>query len=156
MTNIGLGKCATTCTAARDAGVNLGFFSANECFWQIRYQSSTLTGAANRTIVAYKEAAAQDPDAANSSTNYLITTEWRLPHGSYPATPEDAMIGQMYIDYEPVSASIAIGDTSSWVFNNSGLQSGDSLPGLLGYEVDAVDAGLAHGNSYTDELSFSR
>ncbi len=132
-------------TAARDAGVNLGFFSANECFWQIRYQASALTGAPNRTIVAYKEAASQDPDAANSSTNYLTTTQWRLPHGSYPATPEDALIGQMYIDFEPVSGSILIGDTSSWVFENSGLQSGDTLPGLLGYEVDQVDSGSPTG-----------
>ena len=132
-------------TAARDAGVNLGFFSANECFWQIRYQASALTGAPNRTIVAYKEAAAQDPDAANSSTNYLITTEWRAPHGSYPATPEDALIGQMYIDFEPVSGPISIGDTSNWVFDNSGLQSGSTLPGLLGYEVDQVDQGSPSG-----------
>ena len=131
--------------AARDAGVNLGFFSANESFWQIRYQASAITGAPNRTIVAYKEAASQDPDASNPSTNYLITTEWRLPHGSYPATPEDALIGQMYIDYEPVSSSILIGDTSNWVFNNSGLNSGDTLPGLLGYEVDAVDQGSPAG-----------
>jgi N,N-dimethylformamidase beta subunit-like protein len=132
-------------TAARDAGINLGFFSANECFWQIRYQASALTGAPNRTIVGYKEAAAQDPDAVNSSTNYLITTEWRAPHGSYPATPEDALIGQMYIEFEPVSGSILIGDTSNWVFDNSGLQSGSTLPGLLGYEVDQVDQGSPSG-----------
>ncbi len=131
--------------AARDAGVNLGFFSANESFWQIRYQASALTGDPNRTIVAYKEAAAQDPDASDSSTNYLITTEWRLPHGSYPATPEDALIGQMYIEYEPASGPIVIGNTSNWVFSNSGLQSGDLLTGLLGYEVDQVDQGSPAG-----------
>jgi hypothetical protein len=132
-------------TAARDARVNLGWFSANECFWQIRYQSSELTGSANRTVVAYKEDAAQDPDAANPSTNYLITTKWRLLHGSYPATPEDALIGQMSIDFEPVSAAIAIGDIANWVFDNSGLQNGDTLAGLLGYEVEAVDSGSPPG-----------
>jgi hypothetical protein len=138
-------------TAARDAGVNLGSFSANECFWQIRYQPSDVTGADNRTIVAYKEAASQDPDATNPSTNFLITTQWRLPHGSYPATPEDSLIGQMSIDFEPVvgpnggGANIAIGNTSNWVFDNSGLQNGDTLPGLLGYEVDAVDSGSPPG-----------
>ncbi len=134
-------------TAARDAAVNLGFFSANECYWQIRFQSSPLTGAANRTIVAYKEAAAQDPDAtdSDSSNDYLITTAWRLSHASYPATPEDALIGEMYIEFEPVSGSIVIGDTSSWVFNDTGLQNGSTLPGLLGYEADAVDSGSPSG-----------
>jgi hypothetical protein len=131
--------------AARDAGVNLGFFSANEVFWQIRYQASAVTGAPNRTIVAYKEAAAQDPDASNPSMNYLMTTQWRLPHGSYPSTPEDALIKQMYIDFEPVNGPILIGDTSNWVFSNSGLRSGDTLPGLLGYEVDQVDQGSPTG-----------
>jgi len=95
--------------------------------------------------VAYKEAASQDPDAANSSTNYLITTQWRFPHSSYPATPEDSLIGQMYNGFEPASDPIVIGDTSNWVFDNSGLHSGDSLPGLLGYEVDQVDAGSPPG-----------
>src|ERR1700730_9410402 len=29
-------------TAARDAGVGLGFFAANECYWQIRYETSPI------------------------------------------------------------------------------------------------------------------
>jgi len=39
---------------ARDSGVNLGFFTANTCFWQIRYEPSPVTGDADRTIVGYK------------------------------------------------------------------------------------------------------
>src|SRR5262249_2934890 len=42
--------------AARDAGVSLGFFSSNTCFWQIRYRSSSVTGAPDRTIICYKSA----------------------------------------------------------------------------------------------------
>ena len=40
--------------AARDAGVNLGFFGANAIYWQIRFEPSPTTGAANRVIVCYQ------------------------------------------------------------------------------------------------------
>jgi len=38
-------------TNARDAGINLGFFSANEMTWQVRLETSSLTGIANSTVV---------------------------------------------------------------------------------------------------------
>ena len=41
---------------ARDRGVHLGFLGADACFWQIRFEPSA-RGDADRTIVAYKEAA---------------------------------------------------------------------------------------------------
>ncbi|MGE5657410.1 MAG: N,N-dimethylformamidase beta subunit family domain-containing protein [Actinomycetota bacterium] len=46
---------------ARNAGVSLGFFGANICYWQIRLEPSRITKDLNRTIVAYKEMADQDP-----------------------------------------------------------------------------------------------
>src|SRR5918912_3318205 len=42
---------------ARDHGVNLGFFAANTCYWQIRLEPSPANGAANRTEVGYKDIA---------------------------------------------------------------------------------------------------
>jgi hypothetical protein len=64
-------------TAARDAGVGLGFFSANSMYWQIRYEPSPITGVADRTIVGYKETANQaDPDASDPATYPLITTRF--------------------------------------------------------------------------------
>ena len=123
-------------TAARDAGINLGFFSANDIYWQIRFESSPITGSPNRTIVAYKESASNDPDALNPATYYLVTTRWRDPHVTLPANPEDSLTGVMYNEFEPVSADVLIGDTSSFVFANTGLNPGDTLTGLLGPEVD--------------------
>jgi hypothetical protein len=42
--------------AARDAGVNLAFFSGNEDFWKVRWENSTDgTGTPYRTLVTYKE-----------------------------------------------------------------------------------------------------
>jgi hypothetical protein len=125
-------------TAALDQGVNIANLSANICYWQVRVEPSPITGEANRTIVGYKETASQDPDAQIPSLNYLITTEWRFPHGSYPASPEDALFGVMYNNHEPVSADILIGDTSNSLFNFTGLNPGDTLTGLLGPEVDSM------------------
>ncbi len=52
--------------AARDAGVNLAFFSGNEVFWKTRWENSISTGNASyRTLVTYKETHANakiDPD----------------------------------------------------------------------------------------------
>ena len=42
--------------AARDAGVNLAFFSGNEIFWKTRWENSIDgSGTAYRTLVSYKE-----------------------------------------------------------------------------------------------------
>ena len=42
--------------AARDAGVNLAFFSGNEVFWKTRFEPSQAgTSTPNRTLVSYKD-----------------------------------------------------------------------------------------------------
>ena len=42
--------------AARNAGKHLAFFSGNEVYWKVRYESSIAgTSTANRTLVCYKE-----------------------------------------------------------------------------------------------------
>ena len=126
-------------TAARDAGVGLGFFSADTMYWQIRYEPSPITGVADRTIVGYKETAAQDdPDASNPATYPLITTAFRNVHGDLPGQPEDAVVGIMYNSEEPASGDIIVENTGTWIFTNTGLSDGDHLPGILGYEVDAL------------------
>jgi hypothetical protein len=120
--------------AARDAGVNLGFFSANTCYWEIRLDPSPITGQPYRTEVSYKWNAALDPLTQDPTRYYLITTQWRLPHGSLGGMPEDEMMGSLY-DYE-AAGDIVISDNSSWIYAGTGLAVGDHLPGLLGYEVD--------------------
>ncbi len=123
---------------ARDLGVNLGFFSSNVCYWQVRFEPSPLTGDANRTLVGYKESWAQDPMAANPATYYLVTNRWRDSNVALPGIPEDGLVGVMYNEHQPVSADILIGDPTSWVFANSGLVSGSLLGGLVGYEADRI------------------
>ncbi len=125
-------------TAARDSGVNLGFFSANTMYWQIRFEASPATGAADRTIVCYKDLWELDPAAGQTSTYHLVTNLWRDDKVSRPANPESSLIGVMYNDYEPVDSDIIVADASNWVFANTGLHNGSALKGLLGYEVDRI------------------
>ena len=50
------GPARTNVQAARDAGVNMAFFSGNEFFWKTRWENSVDgTGTPYRTLVCYKE-----------------------------------------------------------------------------------------------------
>jgi Bacterial Ig domain len=119
---------------ARDHGINLAFFAANVCYWQIRFERG-LDGQVDRTMVGYKESAfTADPYALDSdpTNDKYITTYWRQ-NNTKP--PEDALVGVAYFE-DPVNADIVISDASGWMFQSTGLSSGSRLTGLLGYEVD--------------------
>jgi hypothetical protein len=86
-------------TAARDAGVNLAFFSGNESFWKTRWEASTdASHTANRTLVSYKETHANAViDPADPPT---WTGTWRDPRFSPPADggrPENALTGTIFM-----------------------------------------------------------
>ena len=119
--------------AARDNGIDLAFFGSNVAYWQIRFEPSSITGDADRTIICYKN---KDSDPISSAddlpTRRLTTVKFR----SHPVDrSEDALVGVMY-ESDPVQGDIVISDASSWVFEGTGLKAGDLLPNLLGYEVD--------------------
>ena len=66
--------------AARDAGVNLAFFSGNESFWKTRWENSIAGGSTTdyRTLVSYKETHANakiDPGTGDPTW----TGTWRDP-----------------------------------------------------------------------------
>ena len=88
-------------TAARDLGVNLGFFGANACYWQIRLEPSAIDGGADRVQVGYKETAANDPYAldADPTNDQYITNQWRQNGFTLP---EEALIGVQYVT-DPVN-----------------------------------------------------
>ena len=119
--------------AARDRGVHLAFLGANASFWQIRLEPGA-SGAADRTIVGYKGDAAADPVAADPARARRVTGHWR---DAPTARPEAAMIGVMYVA-DPVDADVVVDEASHWAFAGTGLARGAALPGLLGYEVDAI------------------
>ncbi len=128
---------------ARNQGINLCFFSANTCYWQIRLGTSLITGDVNRTIIAYKEMIDLDPFGhdRDRSNDRKITTLWRKQPVNYP---EDALIGVMYETFN-VHGDIVIDQAPDWLLADTKLTKGDRLPGLLGYEVDRI-FGNAPGN----------
>jgi hypothetical protein len=140
--------------SARDAGVNMAFFSGNEIFWKTRWQnSSDTTNTPYRTIVCYKETLAfakldpQDPPT--------WTGTWRDPTFSPPADggkPENALTGTIFAvngsaDDNPGNFSILVpaedGRMRFWRNTAAATQApGATLtlaPGTLGYEWD-IDA----------------
>jgi uncharacterized repeat protein (TIGR01451 family) len=115
--------------AARDAGVGIGFFAADVCYWQVRLEASTINGAADRNVVAYKEHANLDPVG---STSCYLTTLWR----QNPCVPsEQSFIGVEYLE-DGVNADMVIVNPSHWSLVGTGLSNGSRLPGLVGYEAD--------------------
>lgn len=84
--------------AARDAGVNLAFFSGNEMFWKTRWEPSiagpTTPG---RTLVTYKETHFDAPvDPLGPS---MWTGTWRDPRFSPPgdSRSENSLTGQFFL-----------------------------------------------------------
>jgi hypothetical protein len=117
--------------AARDAGVHLGFFSANSAYWQIRLEPSAASGSADRILVCHKKA---KRDPLFDSDRKRVTDKWRSAEVD---RPEEQLIGVMYAG-DPVDGDIVVSDASHWVFDGTWLDNGARLRGLLGYEVDAV------------------
>jgi len=84
--------------AARDAGVNLAFFSGNEVFWKTRWENSIDgSNTPNRTLVTYKETHFDAPVDPQDPPTWTGT--WRDPRFSPPADakPENALTGQFFI-----------------------------------------------------------
>jgi WD40 repeat protein/methionine-rich copper-binding protein CopC len=131
--------------AARNAGVNLAFFSGNEVFWKTRWESSIDgSGTAHRTLVSYKETTAGakiDPDPAWTGT-------WRDPRFSPPSDggrPENGLTGTIFMVNDGATTSIRVpepdGKMRFWRNTSvAGLAGGATatLPdGTLGYEWDS-------------------
>jgi hypothetical protein len=116
--------------AARNAGVNLAFLGANIDYWQIRFEPSPLTGAANRTIVCYKK---RPLDPVQGPTT---TVTWE---SSYLNRSEQRLIGVQsttYILPDSPHFPYVVTDSEHWIFAGTGFADGASVPGIVGYETD--------------------
>ena len=130
--------------AARDAGVNLAFFSGNEVFWKTRWETSIDgSGQPHRTLVAYKETLAGGIIDPATPT---WTGTWRDARFSPPADggrPENELTGQMFrvncceIDMEVNAADGAMRFwRNSRVATLTGNQTTTIGSGIVGYEWD--------------------
>lgn len=116
--------------AARDSGVDLAFFGSNAAYWQVRLERNA-AGRRNRTLVCYKNRAL-DPEARPA----FETIRWRDL-----GRPEQALIGVQYVANNEwaFNTDFVVTDSDNWVYANTGFQTGDTVAGIVGYEVDLFD-----------------
>lgn len=116
-------------------GTSAAFFSANSIYWQVRLEPAKGSAVPRRTLVCYKGAAA-DPLQGTP----LATVRWR---DAPVSEPENALLGVMYSAWLLADAPLVVSDASHWVYEGTGLQDGDSVAGIVGYETDRrFDNGL--------------
>ena len=91
------GQQRANVTAARDAGVNLAFFSGNEVYWKTRWEPSIDgSSTANRTLVTYKETHYNAPTDPQDPPTWTGT--WMDPRFSPPGDggdPQNSLTGQL-------------------------------------------------------------
>ena len=127
--------------AARDAGVNLAFFTGNTAFWKTRFApSADGTSTPDRTLISYKDThfdAATDPVA--------WTGTWRDRRFTAPGAdyePENSLIGLSFLvnlDNSPITVPSEYKSLRTWRNTAvAGLNGGSATlaPGTLGYEWD--------------------
>jgi hypothetical protein len=128
--------------SARDAGVDLAFFSGNEVFWKTRWDNDY------RTMVTYKET--HGPYPGNNHPE-IWTGSWRDPNTTQSGVrPENELTGQYFTVNNGTTAIQVPGTYRNQPFwrntDVANLSAGGSLtlaPGTLGYEWDSdSEAGL--------------
>jgi len=100
-------------------GGHLAFFSANDIYWQIRFEDN------GNTIVGYKSYALREDPMAGVDDS-LVTTRWDLPPLNRPA---QQLQGVSYMPYSYLfeREDFIVQDCNHFIFEGTGLQSGDAL-----------------------------
>ncbi len=139
------GQQRTNVEAARDAGINLCFWSGNEVYWETRFAPSISSGAqAYRTLVCYKETRAGPIDPDNQWTGTYRDPRFVSPTALGGGRPENALTGTIYqVDsYRSDSITIPYDDANLRFWRDTSvanLQPGQTATlqqNYLGYEWD--------------------
>jgi hypothetical protein len=103
-------------------GGNAAFLGANSIYWRVRLD--------DRTMTCHKaDRFADDPHPD-------VTALWRSP---LVGRPEHELLGSSYEAYQFPYGSAhdwTVSDADHWMYQGTGLTTGDSLPGIVGYEWD--------------------
>ena len=118
-------------TAARDAGLNIAFLGANNCFRRTRLASTRL--GERRLVICYKTSYPQDP--LFGKDNALVTSDYREPPDP---DPESSLTGVLY-ESNPADAPYVVAMPDSWVYAGTRVRKGTSFTGLVGIEYDRVN-----------------
>jgi hypothetical protein len=118
-------------SAARDAGVNLAFLAANAAYWQVRFEQSD-ANVPNRVLVCYKDATLDPVYGPTTTVNFRSPPVNR---------PEQTLIGVQYSAYTVDTEAgsnfpYVVKNSPNWAYAGTGFHDGDSVPGLVGYEID--------------------
>ena len=125
--------------AARDAGVNLAFFSGNEVFWKTRWEDSIdASGDPYRTLVTYKTS----KDGVVDPTG-IWTGTWRDTQNG-GGQPENALTGTIYqvnaFRFDTIEVSDTEGKLRFWrdtsLANLAPGQTATLTDKVLGFEWD--------------------
>jgi hypothetical protein len=116
-----------TLTDARDHGVNLAFFGANDIYRKIRFADTAI--GPDRAVINYKD----DTDPIGIPN--LVTTQWRDPPSS---DPESSLVGADYRCATPAPPALVVADAGAWLFAGSGVTNGMTLPHAVGLEFDGI------------------
>jgi hypothetical protein len=139
--------------AALAQGMSAAFMAGNPMYWQTRFEDSF--DGPRRRIVCYKDGfpnpetdihgapvhGAPVLDPIRAVNVGLTTARWR---DAILTRPEESVVGQMYIDWIPDNQDPApnrawpatFKTPISWPYDGTGITDGESIPGVLGGEVD--------------------
>ncbi len=125
--------------AARDGGVNLAFFGANDAYWRVRYQDG------GRTIVDYKSGddPVTDPTRKTGLFRVLDGYECQLIGIQH----EGGLLNWPAGDYDVVPSALG----QPW-FAGTGFDANSVLRGLVSVETDTIplwDNGASCGHALT-------
>jgi len=104
---------------ARDHGTSLVFLSANSMYWRVELAAG-VTGEPHRLLICAK----RQSDSGR-------TELWRDL-----GEPEQHLLGIQYAGRVPDSAPMVVHNTRHWLWEGTGLQDGDLIPGLVAGESD--------------------
>jgi hypothetical protein len=113
---------------AREAGMPIYFFGANAGYWKVRLESPGVDGNA-RLVTCYKRKPQNDPLAGSPQQ----TGRFR---DSPINRPEEELVGTMYESWMLFGQSWTVRDSGHAMYEGTGLNDGDTIPQLVGYEYD--------------------
>jgi hypothetical protein len=113
---------------AAEAGTNLAFLTGNTLYWQVRWEDG------GRTEVCYKDQVPEDPMVGVDDAH--VATAFRSPPVN---RPEIALVGVMS-EGRAVRDNVPwiVADGGHWLYEGTGLATGDKIAGLVGFEWDTL------------------
>ncbi|MDE3094218.1 MAG: hypothetical protein KGJ47_10605 [Acidobacteriota bacterium] len=121
---------------AQAHGLNVVFFGAAAMVRHARLEPSIL--GLNRQVVDYRNSY-EDPLNGKAAAGQVTGNTWESPPASWSPLPQ---IGVQYSGYlaPNVFVPMVVSDAKSWVFQNTGLTNGSSLPNVIASDFDHVIA----------------